>query len=104
MTETQGLVIGEAKAAGLPAVAIDAFGVSEMIEDGQDGFLTPPDEDVFVSRLLQLLTNEDLYGRFSRKALMNAESISSGAMAAQLINVYQELLTGRIQQKMVRGG
>ncbi|MEW6726170.1 MAG: glycosyltransferase family 4 protein, partial [Bacillota bacterium] len=104
MTETQGLVIGEAKAAGLPTVAIDAFGVSEMIEDGQDGFLTPPDEDVFVSRLLQLLTNEDLYGRFSRKALMNAESISSGAMAAQLINVYQELLTGRIQQKMVRGG
>ncbi|MFZ5898717.1 MAG: glycosyltransferase family 4 protein [Bacillota bacterium] len=104
LTETQGLVIGEAKAAGLPAVAINAFGVGEMIEDGQDGFLTPPNENIFVSRLLQLLTDKDLYERFCRKALVNAENISSGAMAVQLINVYQELLTGHLHQKMVRGG
>jgi 1,2-diacylglycerol 3-alpha-glucosyltransferase len=42
-TETQGLVLAEAHACGLPAVAVRASGVDEVIRDGETGLLTKPD-------------------------------------------------------------
>ena len=38
-TETQGLVLAEALAAGLPAVAVDGPGVTDSIRDGVDGII-----------------------------------------------------------------
>ncbi|HHX51491.1 MAG TPA: glycosyltransferase family 4 protein, partial [Clostridia bacterium] len=68
VTETQGLVIGEAKAGGLPVVAVDAFGVKEMVEHGESGFLTPLVLDEFSSRITSLLTNDQLYQYMSEQA------------------------------------
>jgi len=39
-TETQGLVLAEAAACGLPAVAVDAPGCDEVVRDGATGVLT----------------------------------------------------------------
>jgi glycosyltransferase involved in cell wall biosynthesis len=39
-TETQGLVLAEAHACGLPAVAVRASGVDEVVSDGETGLLT----------------------------------------------------------------
>lgn len=40
-TETQGLVLAEALAAGLPAVAVDGPGVRDSVRDGLDGIVVP---------------------------------------------------------------
>jgi glycosyltransferase involved in cell wall biosynthesis len=40
-TETQGLVLAEALAAGLPAVAVDGPGVRDSVRDGIDGTVVP---------------------------------------------------------------
>src|SRR4029450_6857177 len=42
-TETQGLVLAEAHACGLAAVAVRASGVEEVVVDGETGLLTKPD-------------------------------------------------------------
>src|SRR6266536_2842483 len=42
-TETQGLVLAEAHACGLPAVAVRASGVDEVVRDGETGLLTKAD-------------------------------------------------------------
>ena len=42
-TETQGLVLAEALAAGLPAVAVDGPGVRDSIRDGVDGIVVAAD-------------------------------------------------------------
>jgi glycosyltransferase involved in cell wall biosynthesis len=42
-TETQGLVLAEALAAGLPAVAVDGPGVRDSVRDGVDGMVVPAD-------------------------------------------------------------
>ena len=40
-TETQGLVLAEALAAGLPAVAVEGPGVADSVRDGVDGRIVP---------------------------------------------------------------
>lgn len=92
VTETQGIVIGEAKAAGLPVVAVAAFGVSEMVEDGIDGFLTELEPLQFIEKTTLLLKNDDLYEKMSRNARKNAENLSTASCTAKLINCYSEVI------------
>ncbi|EEG76378.1 glycosyltransferase family 4 protein [Dethiobacter alkaliphilus] len=91
-TETQGLVLGEAKAAGVPSVAVKALGASEMVKDGVDGYLTPLDMDKFTERIEQLLENDELRQAMAERALIEAEHISSTAMAKKLLGVYMETI------------
>ncbi|MDW7650983.1 MAG: glycosyltransferase family 4 protein [Bacillota bacterium] len=90
-TETQGLVLGEAKAAGLPAVAVRALGAAEMVNDGVDGFLTSLDQEQFTDRVRQLLENDELRQAMSESALQEAEKISSTNMARKLLDAYEDV-------------
>ena len=38
-SETQGIVLAEAMAAGLPVTAVSACGVNDIVEDGKNGYL-----------------------------------------------------------------
>jgi glycosyltransferase involved in cell wall biosynthesis len=95
VTETQGLVIAEAKAAGLPVIAVEAYGVKEMVEHGVDGFLTGLDKKEFTARALTLLKNEKLKEEFSRRAKINARKFSSRNCAMLLLEGYEDVLKGR---------
>ncbi|MDY6825814.1 MAG: glycosyltransferase family 4 protein [Bacillota bacterium] len=92
VTETQGLVIGEAKAVGLPVVAIRAYGPAEMVVHGGDGLLTDPSVNNFAEAVLRLLHDRELYKAMSRKALENVANISSANCAERMLTVYQELI------------
>jgi glycosyltransferase involved in cell wall biosynthesis len=94
LTETQGLVIGEAKAAGLPAVAVSAQGVSEMVNEGVDGFLTPLDAEVFASRICRLVEDPGLRQTFQSNALKKAEELDASRVAENLLVLYRTLLAG----------
>lgn len=56
LTETQGMVLAEAMAAGLPVVALDAPGAREVVRDGANGRLLPvQDETAFAAALEDVL-------------------------------------------------
>lgn len=93
LTETQGLVIVEAMAAGLPVVAVRASGVQEMVDDGVNGFLTPPDCSAMAAAIIKVLDDEHIYKQFRDHALDKAQSLSSYNMALKLERVYEDLLT-----------
>lgn len=93
LTETQGLVLIEAMAAGLPVVAVRASGVHEMVDDGKDGILTELDQDELAAAILKVLEDEKLYQYFSNNALLKAQALSSKNMAMKLEEIYAELLS-----------
>ncbi|MEW5785321.1 MAG: glycosyltransferase family 4 protein [Bacillota bacterium] len=95
VTETQGLVIGEAKASGLPVVAIRAFGPAEMVRHGEDGILTDPSLTSFTEAIFKLLQDRPLYEAMQRKAFENSTALSSEFCAAQMLDIYRNLIETR---------
>lgn len=67
-TETQGLVLAEAAACGLPAVAVDAPGCEEVVRDGQTGLLTKGDPLALADAAIGLLLDP------ARRAAMAARA------------------------------
>ncbi|MDW7739462.1 MAG: glycosyltransferase family 4 protein [Bacillota bacterium] len=90
VTETQGLVIGEAKATGLPVIAIRAFGPAEMVIHGDDGLLTDPTLPSFTQAILDILKDQALHEKMSNNALKNVTHISSASCAERMLEVYQD--------------
>lgn len=94
LTETQGLVITEAMAAGLPVVAVRASGVQDMVDDGVNGILTNLDMDELADAICRVLEDEVLYHHLKKNALLKAESLSARSMALKLEALYEQLLEG----------
>jgi len=90
-TETQGLVLIEAMASGLPVVAISAYGVQDMVDHNINGFLTADDQDQFADSVVKLLKDSNLYEQFSNNAIEKADSLSSAKMAIRLESIYQQV-------------
>jgi 1,2-diacylglycerol 3-alpha-glucosyltransferase len=108
MTETQGLVLIEAMAAGLPVVAVRAYGVQDMVDHGINGILTECNQDEFAQAVIGLLSDPKLYKYYKNHAFQKAKSLSSANMALKLEKVYEDLLLNapprrtRIQEFIAR--
>ena len=68
--ETQGIVLIEAAACGLPLVAVDKGAVSEVCVDEVNGYLCEPgNEAEMAEALAKILTDKKLQERFARESL-----------------------------------
>jgi glycosyltransferase involved in cell wall biosynthesis len=65
-----GIVYLEGMAFGLPAIGTTAGAASEIISDGENGYLIPPDDaKLLAKRLLTLADDRELLARMSLNAL-----------------------------------
>lgn len=85
-SETQGIVLAEAMAAGIPVTAVHATGADDIIEDGVNGFLTEEKEEVWAEKVTEALEPET-NSRMRRAALISAENYRSSRLA-----IYEEML------------
>ncbi|MBW6440614.1 glycosyltransferase family 4 protein [Patescibacteria group bacterium] len=91
-TETQGLVAVEAMAAGSPVVAIRASGIEDIVQDGEDGFLTSNSEEEFAEKVLQIAGNEELRKKMAEKAKENARKFEIVPWVEKIVKLYRSLI------------
>ncbi len=72
-TETQGLVLAEAAACGLPAVTVSGPGCDEVVRDGETGVLTKPDGASLAEAAIGLLLDDERRARMAARARAVAE-------------------------------
>ena len=68
------VVLMEAMMAGLPVVATQIAGISELVEDGVNGFLVPPSNiEALTGQIASLLTDDDLRSRLGTQGQRKVE-------------------------------
>ncbi|MEQ8173711.1 MAG: glycosyltransferase family 4 protein [Syntrophomonadaceae bacterium] len=103
MTETQGLVLLEAMACGLPVVAVRASGVQDMVDDEVDGLLTECRIDKFSEAVCRVLGSRDTYEKLKANSYKKADKLSSTNMAKRLEELYLELMPRQQRRRRVNG-
>ncbi len=92
-SETQGMVLAEAMAAGVPVVALKANGVVEVMRDGENGFLLPAraPAEKFALQLGKIHAAKSLRRQFSRAASATAQEFSQERCAQRALDFYGEI-------------
>jgi len=92
-TETQGLVLAEAHACGLPAVAVRASGVDEVVRDGETGLLTKAEVEELADAAIGLLLDAPRRSAMALAARALATSDFSAARQVEvMVGHYRRLL------------
>ncbi len=89
-----GRVIIEAFASGVPVVATGVGGVTEIIRDGENGLLVPPEDPQSMSdAIVRLLKDTSLARDIVRRARKDAEDrFNLDRMITETVRVYEEAL------------
>ena len=94
--ETQGIVLIEAAACGLPLVAVDAGAVSEVCIDEENGYLCESGSvPEIAAAMKKILTDDKLRVKFSRKSLAVAKEHDFETTLDRFINIYNKVAEGR---------
>lgn len=89
-----GLVVIEAMACGLPVVAFDCkCGPSEIIRDGEDGFLVPAgDCEALAEKIKQLMRNSEQRCRMGQAARRNVGRFRMEKVMKQWVALYERMI------------
>jgi glycosyltransferase involved in cell wall biosynthesis len=95
-TETLGLVLLEAMAAGCPVIAANAGGIPDIVTNGVNGYLFDPmDENGAIAATQMLLANPATRESLKLNARTEAERWGWSAATRQLIDFYRQILSAR---------
>lgn len=96
-TETLGLVLLEAMAAGCPVVAARRGGIPDIVTDGVNGYLFEPDDPQgAIAATQKLLAQKEEREQLRQNARKEAEKWGWSAATSQLRNFYQGVLSNNL--------
>jgi len=93
-TETQGLVLLEALALGVPVVALAVLGTREIVLPGRGACVAPDDPAGFAAVVSSLMHDPDARARMARAGPAFAAEWDTDVTARGLIAVYEALARG----------
>lgn len=91
--------IGEAMSAGLPVIAYDCpTGPSDLIENGQNGFLIPLyDDELFVEKMKFLLYNEPIRKQMGEKSKIMIEEFLPEKIGISFARLFDDIINKHTQ-------
>lgn len=92
-TETQGLVLLEAMAAGLPVIALSEMGTTDILAPGRGAFSPPAEPKAFGETLGHFLNHPAAWRHLQDEAPIYAREWTDVAMAERLARLYDDLAT-----------
>lgn len=95
LTETQGLVLLEAMAQGVPVVAVAEMGTKSILFEGKGALIAPQDEKGFAERVLGLLANPEHGRALGEKAHGYALHWSASYMAERMMKFYRQVIASQ---------
>jgi phosphatidylinositol alpha-mannosyltransferase len=98
--ESFGIVLLEAMASGLPIVASDIAGYREVLHDGVQGRLVPPEDAVAIAEaIITLLKNPPLGRQMAERGRTTAAEYDWSLIANRVLDYYGELKATGIRKK-----
>lgn len=94
-SETQGMVLAEAMAAGKPVIALDAPGVREVVVEGKNGRLFPHDAEtgVFSDAIIDFFGNGRLRHQWQDRITETAAAFSRERCSGRLMRLYESVVS-----------
>ena len=94
--ETQGIVLIEAAACGLPLIAVDGGAVGEVCRDGENGYLCQPGDVMEISEAMtRILSDSSLHARFSKKSVEIASEHDFEKTLDKFENIYRKVIADK---------
>lgn len=103
-TETQGIVVLEAFAGGTPVLAVEASGVSDLVQSGYNGILTAEDEEEYTKMLSDFLSGRWDRETLSQNAAKSAKEYREESVALRALHYYNRIVAQHTAQKNQRVG
>jgi glycosyltransferase involved in cell wall biosynthesis len=94
-SETQGLSLYEAMAAGLPCLAVKSTGAIDAINHGQDGLLTSANQKSFRSEIKKIILDKKLRKSLSQEAVKKAKKNDASNQAKKLKKLYEKVIKNK---------
>jgi glycosyltransferase involved in cell wall biosynthesis len=94
-TETQGLVLLEAMALGVPVVSTAVLGTRDILEGAGGALIAGEDEGDFAGKVVRVLQDGALRARMSAAAREDAARWAAPAMAQRMAALYTDLCSGQ---------
>jgi len=98
-TETQGLVLLEAMAAGLPVIALSEMGTTDILAPGRGAISPSAEPQAFGEMLGKFLNQTSAWRHLREEAPIYAREWSDVAMAGRLAELYRELAGLKLAQE-----
>ena len=99
-TETQGLVLAEAMAAGTPVVALNGPAINEIVVNNSNGFICENKQEM-VEKIKKVAQDKILHQNLQSNAWRTGKKFQPDKCAEQLINCYQnEILKFKLNQTL----
>jgi glycosyltransferase involved in cell wall biosynthesis len=89
--EAEGLVLWESMAQGTPCIGANSLGISDVIKNGQTGYLAK-DLDDFGEKVVHLLKDDSLRNEMGQKARMVAQNYRISKIAKTWVKLYKFLI------------
>ncbi len=97
LTDTQGLVIHEAALAGCPIVLIDK-GVSEVVEDGVNGFIANTSDEM-ADKVVTILSDKTLQKKFGQASKQLAGRYTEENQTKKLEKLYEQAVASHSEKR-----